>query len=190
MLFHGDTPELLGGRAVVIAQFWCWDLGPARSLSGALGSGSSAGPCAGVQPVCGRGSGRSWTPGFPGPRAAGFRSQAGCELAGASAQCRGTASTPCGLQIHHFFLSPGLAGLTSGLRKSFPAAAPGAGHQLTRPATLCAAGKGAACSHTAQAISACSFHFPSSRASSCVISAFERGHRHSRTVFYGEAVVV
>ncbi|XP_047567693.1 circumsporozoite protein-like [Lutra lutra] len=30
----------------------------------------------------------------------------------------------------------GLAGLTSGLRKSFPAAAPRAGHQLTHPATL------------------------------------------------------
>lgn len=40
------------------------------------------------------------------------------------------------LQMHHFFLSLGLAGLTSGLRKSFPAAAPRAGHQLTHPATL------------------------------------------------------
>lgn len=88
-----------------------------------------------------------------------------------------------------FLPVPGLAALTSGLRKSFPAAAPRAGHRLTHPATLCAAGKtkalggeGGCLSHTVQAILAHSFHCSS--AFSCMILVSESGHLNICTVLH------
>ena len=82
------------------------------------------GRCVGRQP-CDSGSWRSWAPAGSCPLAcrAGSGSQAALEPAGVRGQPRAR-RPPRPFQRHPFFLSLRLAALTSGFRKSFPAAAP------------------------------------------------------------------
>ena len=123
--------------------------------------------------------------------AAGWRLRAGwfraCQR---ERPAQGQRQHPVALQIHPFFPSAGLAALTSGRRKSFPAAAPGAGHQLTRAAALARCWEGAARALAARAVRAFTFRCPLSQAFSRVVLAFDPGHLNGHAVLRGEAVVV